>query len=77
MPLTGVCVNHPFGGTPRVLLEMDEPGKMDREVVVTNSINSSDWWYFYGPKVPLNGLLNRSLLRTRRVAMGDQIQEEF
>lgn len=67
MPLTGMCVNHRFGGPPRRLLEMDEPGNSDREVVATNSLNGSDWWCFYGPKVPVNGLLNRPLLRTQEV----------
>lgn len=66
MPFTGLAVIIRFGGQPRDLLGMDEPGNIDRMVVVTNSLNSSDWSAFYGPKDPVNGLLNRPLLEPER-----------
>lgn len=63
MPVTGFAIDLKFGGEARGLIELDEPGNSPRLGIATNSLNSADWWAFYGPKNAVNGLLNRPLLR--------------
>jgi hypothetical protein len=64
MPLTGLAVSLRFGGQPREPMGGNEVGDINRLAVVTNSVNSCEWFAFYGPKEPINGLLNRPLLRS-------------
>ncbi|ORY05584.1 hypothetical protein BCR34DRAFT_632964 [Clohesyomyces aquaticus] len=63
MPATAVAVTLRFGSKPRELTSMKQPGNANRFALATNSLNGSEWWAFYGPKIPINGLLNRPLLR--------------
>ncbi|KAJ2979090.1 hypothetical protein NQ176_g3457 [Zarea fungicola] len=68
MPLTGKMVTLLRGGKPRDLLASENPGDQNRLVVVTDSLNGGNWSAYYGPKDPVNALLNRPLLRTDRPA---------
>ncbi|KAK7921360.1 hypothetical protein PG985_009382 [Apiospora marii] len=68
IPVTSAAIDLRVVGKARQLLAMDEPGEMDRLVVATNSVNSTDWYAFYGPKDTVNALLNRPLMRADRPA---------
>lgn len=68
LPVTGAAVHFRVVGQARQLLAMEEPGEIDRLIVATNSVNSTDWYAFYGPSDTVNGLLNRPLMRAERPA---------
>ncbi|CAI7638160.1 unnamed protein product [Penicillium bialowiezense] len=66
MPITGAATTFLLGGKARNLLASENPGSQDRLVVVTDSLNGGSWKAYYGPKDPINALLNRPLLRVDR-----------
>ncbi|CBF75900.1 hypothetical protein AN3553.2 [Aspergillus nidulans FGSC A4] len=66
MPITGTAASLLLGGQARNLLASENPGTEDRLVVVTDSLNGGSWSAYYGPKDPINALLNRPLLRPTR-----------
>jgi hypothetical protein len=63
MPLTGFVIKLTHGGRPRRLLDQQVP-LWARMVVVTSSVNGSEWSVFYGGNSSLNALLNQPLFRT-------------
>ena len=64
MPLTGSIVQLTHGGRTR-RLSLECVPSWPRLVVVTSSVNDSQWSAFYGGSLPLNALLNRPLFRSR------------
>jgi hypothetical protein len=67
LPVSGLAVQFTHGGCPRRLLD-DHMSVHKRIVIVTNSLNGSDWWLFYGETPALNSLLNKPLYRVGRPA---------
>jgi hypothetical protein len=63
MRLTGFIIQKTHGGPPRRLLD-ERICSSTRLVVVTSSLNGSDWWAFYGGSWSLNALLNEPLYRS-------------
>lgn len=63
MPLTGLIVRLTHGGSPRRLLDRPH-SPWPRLVIVTNSLNDSDWSVFFGKSSTINALLNRPLFRS-------------
>ena len=64
MPLTGYIVHLTHGGRTRRLSLQHVP-TWPRLVLVTSSVNNSQWSAFYGESLTLNALLNKQLTRSR------------
>ncbi|KAH8589606.1 hypothetical protein B0O99DRAFT_692341 [Bisporella sp. PMI_857] len=58
MPLTGLMIRAMYGTRSRELLD-NRNTPFDRLVVVTESLNSSQWWGFLGESNTVNSLLNK------------------
>jgi hypothetical protein len=67
MLLTGFIIQKTHGGPPRRLLD-ERICSSTRLVVVTSSLNGSDWWAFYGGSWSLNALLNQPLYRSATIS---------
>lgn len=65
MPITGLVVCATHGFEARQLMYPDHPSP-DRLVVVTNSLNASEWWAFYGKPGLINAMLNKPLYRSTK-----------
>lgn len=63
MPATSLVISYTHGGKPRQLLGK-RTSPFNRLVVVTSSLNGSEWFAFMGNSHLLNSLLNKPLYRT-------------
>jgi len=65
MPITGVVVRATHGFKARQPVYLDYPSP-DRLVIVTSSLNASEWWAFYGKPGLINAILNKPLYRSTK-----------
>jgi len=65
MPITGLVVRATHGFEARQLMYLDHPSP-DRLVVITSSLNASEWWAFYGKPGLINAILNKPIYRSTK-----------
>ncbi len=63
--LTGLAVKYARGGPHQLLDNKPVNKQYNRAVVVTDSLNGSEWQLFHGASILVNALLNKQLDRKR------------
>lgn len=73
MPTTGLVVRASHGHKARQLIFPNHPHP-NRLVIVTDSLNASDWWAFYGKSGLINAILNKPLCRSTKRSASESLK---